>query len=91
MAAELYPLLKKKPELYLSARIYTLASHLIIRSCFPGLFLGIMNSETWFNPVVLQVWGIINLAVSVPYLIWYILKMRQNNYAKPLVKLYKTA
>ena len=34
LAAELYPLLKKRPELYVMARVYTLALHILIRSTY---------------------------------------------------------
>ncbi len=80
LAAEMYPIIKKRPELYCTARIYTLAAHLIIRSCFPGLFLTLMDSTPWYNDSALAVWGVINAVVAVPYLVWFILKVKKGTY-----------
>jgi hypothetical protein len=70
-AAEVYPLIKKRPELYITARIYTLAAHLLIRACAPALFPAVMNSSAWFNPEVMKYWGIANLILMVPYVFWH--------------------
>jgi len=70
-AAELYPVLKRRPELYITGRIYTLGIHLILRSCFPLLFPTIMNSEAWFNPDVMFWWGLVNGLVGIPFTFWY--------------------
>ena len=72
MAAEIYPIIKRRPELYITARIYTLAAHLIIRACFPNLFLNVMNSSAWFNPEVLYYWGLANGILIIPYTFWYV-------------------
>lgn len=80
LAAEIYPIIKKRPELYATARIYTLAAHLIIRACFPNLFLNLMNSTPWYNDTALTVWGIINIVVAVPYLSWFVFKMKRGTY-----------
>lgn len=45
MAAELYPILKKRPELYIIARVYTLAFHILIRACY-DIFTPIMDSTS---------------------------------------------
>lgn len=70
LAAELYPILKRRPELYVIARVYTLATHILIRAC-GDIFTPVMNSATWYNPVVLNYWGFINLCLHVPYLFIY--------------------
>lgn len=88
LAAELYPVFKRRPELYLSARIYTLAFHLLVRSIFPKLFPNLMNAEPWFNETALQVWGVVNLVIAIPYFIWYILKMKKGTYCQHLVERY---
>jgi hypothetical protein len=80
LAAEIYPIIKKRPELYVTARIYSLAAHLIIRASFPALFLNLMNSTPWYSDSRLAVWGLINLTVSVPYLGWYVYKMKKGTY-----------
>lgn len=70
LAAELYPVFKKRPELYVTARIYTLATHLLLRACF-DVFPQTMDTSSWFNESVLQTWGVINLIIAVPFLFWF--------------------
>lgn len=72
MAAEIYPIIKKRPELYIMARVYTLASHLILRSCFVNLFPSLMDASSWYNPTVMKYWGIANFLMIVPYLFWHL-------------------
>ncbi len=71
LAAEIYPIIMKRPELYIIARVYTLAAHLLIRACLPGLFPALMNSSSWSNPTVLKYWGALNLILIVPYVFWH--------------------
>lgn len=71
LAAELYPLFKRRHELYITARVYTLATHMIVRSCFGGFILKVMDSSAWFNPDVLSTWGIINLVLIIPFVFWH--------------------
>jgi len=81
MAAELYPLIKKRPELYITARVYTLAFHILIRACY-DVFTPIMDSTSWANPAVLHYWGVINFAMHVPFVIWFLskhLKQKKEN------------
>lgn len=80
LAAELYPLIKKRPELYATARIYTLGAHLIIRACFPNLFLNLMNSSSWYSELALYNWGYANVAFGFVYLTWFIYKMKKGTY-----------
>lgn len=72
LAAEIYPIIKRRPELYITARIYTLAAHLLIRSCFPNLFISLMDASSWFSPNVLKLWGLVNGIIIIPYMFWYI-------------------
>lgn len=71
IAAELYPIIKRRPELYIIARVYTLATHLLIRAIFPNLFPTLMDATAWFNPDVMKYWGIINFILIVPYVFWH--------------------
>jgi hypothetical protein len=73
MAAELYPIIKNRPELYIIARVYTLAFHILIRSTY-DVFTPIMDSSSWANETVLYAWGAINMVLHVPYGIWWIMK-----------------
>ena len=71
LAAEIYPIIKKRPELYITARVYTLASHLLIRACFSNLFPALMDSSSWHNANFMKYWGIFNFAIIVPYVFWH--------------------
>ncbi|MEG0296234.1 MAG: hypothetical protein RR620_05900 [Clostridium sp.] len=71
LAAELYPVFKRRHELYITARVYTLATHMIVRSCFGSVILKFMDSSSWFNAEVLQVWGVINLVLIIPFVFWH--------------------
>jgi len=77
LAAELYPHLKKRPELYVTARVYTLAMHMLIRATY-DIFTPIMDSSQFASPVVVKYWGVINFVIAVPYLFWYFIKRRRN-------------
>lgn len=81
LAAELYPLIKKRPELYATARIYSLGAHLILRACFPNLFLNLMDSTSWYSSLALVNWGTINIVLGVAYLGWYLVKIKKGTYA----------
>lgn len=71
LAAELYPLFIRRPEIYITARVYTLAFHMLARACNDP-FTPVMGSSAWANPVVLKWWGIINMCLHIPYLFWYL-------------------
>lgn len=75
LAAELYPFMKRKPELYIMARVYTLATHMILRSCFGPVFLKLMDASSWYNEALWQNWGTVNLILIIPYLFWYMWQM----------------
>ncbi|TCI75903.1 hypothetical protein EVJ20_13080 [Exiguobacterium sp. SH0S1] len=89
LAAELYPVMKKRPELYITARIYTLAAHLLLRACF-DIFPKVMDSTSWFNPQVMSVWGVINFVIIVPYVFWHMWQLH-NNKAQYSFKRLKSA
>jgi hypothetical protein len=69
-AAEIYPHLKKRPELYVTARIYTLATHILIRATY-DIFTPLMDSTAFGNQTVVYYWGLINLVLHVPYLFYF--------------------
>ncbi len=77
LAAELYPILKKRPELYVTARVYTLAIHILIRATY-DIFTPIMDSSAFANENVVYYWGLGNMVLSIPYIIWYFMKRRQT-------------
>ena len=79
-AAELYPILKKRPELYVTARIYTLAIHLLLRATY-DVFTPVMDSTSWYSEVIQDYWGWLNLLIAVPFtFIWVrrVVKRRAN-------------
>jgi hypothetical protein len=80
MAAVVYPMLAKRSELYLTARIYTLMAHLIIRASRPELFLQLMDASPFFSEAVLKGWGVVNTGLGVIYLVWYILSVKKGSY-----------
>ena len=82
IAAELYPILKGRPELYLIARVYTLAFHILIRAC-SEIFLPLMDSSRWANEQFLWTWGLVNLALHVPFAIWFFYRKNQSQTSEP--------
>ena len=91
MAALIYPIIKRKPELWGTARIYTLGLHLLLRGCFPGLFLKFMDASSWHNPTVIRWLGIVNAVIGVAYAVWYVIAMVNKKYQAKLVEKYDTA
>ncbi len=77
LAAELYPLIRKKPELYVIARVYTLAIHILIRSTY-DIFTPIMDSSAFASEKAVYYWGLINFVLHVPYLFWFFLKRKEK-------------
>ena len=78
LAAELYPVIMRRPELYVQARVYTLAIHILIRATY-DIFTPIMDSSQFASDTVVYYWGIINFVMHVPYLFWYFHKKRTLN------------
>lgn len=76
---EVWMLAKKRTDLWLMGRIYTLAIHIFIRACY-DVFTPVMGSATWFNANVLSVWGWINLSLHVIYLVVWFFKYRNKDY-----------
>ncbi len=70
LAAELYPIIKGRPELYVTARVYTLATHILIRATY-DIFTPLMDSTQFANNNVVFYWGIINIVLHVPYLFYF--------------------
>ncbi|MDC7218335.1 MAG: DUF5692 family protein [Spirochaetales bacterium] len=85
LAAELYPLLKKRPELYITARVYTLAIHILIRSTY-DIFTPLMDSTRFANQQVVFWWGIANLGLHLPYLFYHFRRQQVRSRAFPLKK-----
>lgn len=77
LAAELYPVIKKRPELYVTARIYTLAMHILIRATY-DIFTPIMDSSAFASPTAVYYWGAINLVLHVPYLFWFFIRRNKE-------------
>ncbi|MFS1514349.1 hypothetical protein VQL36_18265 [Chengkuizengella sp. SCS-71B] len=90
LAAEIYPILKKRPELYIIARVYTLAAHLLLRASF-DIFPQVMDTSSWQNAEVLKMWGIINFALMVPYLFWHMWQLHTGKAEKSFRRQKATA
>ncbi|WP_170295504.1 hypothetical protein [Chengkuizengella sediminis] len=85
LAAEIYPIIKKRPELYITARVYTLAAHLVLRATF-DVFPMTMDASSWFNTDVLHTWGLINFILIVPYLFWHMWQLHTGNSEKSFTR-----
>lgn len=72
LAAELYPLIKKRHELYIICRVYTLAIHMLMRSMADFVFPKYMDFAPFYVESFKNGWGLANLVIGVPYLVWYI-------------------
>lgn len=70
LAAEIYPIIKGRPELYIIARVYTLAIHLLLRACL-DIFPKVMDASPFHSMEVLKIWGIINAIMIIPYVFWH--------------------
>lgn len=89
MAAVVYPLIVKKPELYLTSRIYTLIIHLILRATFPEMFLQLMDASRFHSVTVLNNWGILNAVLALAYLVWYVVSRKRGTYRADAMPLRK--
>ncbi len=75
IACELYSILGRH-DLYIMGRIYTLAIFVVQLAIFD--VFPFMDSSHWFNQQIVNMWGIINLILSVMYLFWYNWQMYTN-------------
>lgn len=82
IAAELYPIIKGRPELYVIARVYTLAFHILVRAN-GDIFTPVMDSSSWANDTVVWAWGAVNLALHIPFAIWYFKKKKESPTGEP--------
>ncbi len=76
LAAEIYPLLARRPELYIMARIYTLGAHLLIRAVW-DIFPQVMPIAI-YNANVTHWWGIANFLLALPYVFWFTWQLNQG-------------
>ncbi|MEV6773007.1 hypothetical protein AB0N05_30665 [Nocardia sp. NPDC051030] len=75
--AEIYPLVKGRPELYIMARIYTLPVLMLCIGIY-NFFPKVMPSDGWFNERVWLIWGGVNFALTVPYLFWHMWQLHSS-------------
>lgn len=83
LAAELYPVIRKRPELYVTARVYTLATHILIRATY-DIFTPLMDSSAFASSQVVYWWGVINIVLHVPYLFWFFIRRNRKSDAEKL-------
>jgi hypothetical protein len=79
LAAFLYPIIKCRPELYVIARVYTLAIHILLRATVPQIFPALMDASTWHNADILKYWGIANIVLMIPYVFWYVWQLHSGH------------
>ncbi|WP_067537162.1 hypothetical protein [Nocardia crassostreae] len=65
--AEIYPLVMRRPELYIMARIYTLPVLMLVIGIY-NIFPTVMPSDGWFNERVWMIWGAVNVVLMLPML-----------------------
>lgn len=75
---QIWMFFKKRVDLWLMARVYTLAVHLLIRASY-DIFTPIMDSSAWYSESFLYYWGAVNLALHVGYLGYWFVKYRGKN------------
>lgn len=76
---EIWIFFKKRVDLWLMARVYTLAVHLLIRASY-DIFTPVMDSTAWFSASFLNYWGLFNLVLHVVYLFYWFAKYRNKDY-----------
>lgn len=76
---EIWMYVKKRTDLWLMGRVYTLAVHLLIRGCY-DIFTPIMDSTAWYNETFLYAWGALNLALHIIYFVFWFIKLRNKDY-----------
>lgn len=79
LVPEIWMFSKKRTDLWLMGRVYTLAVHLLIRACY-DIFTPIMDSSAWYNETFLYVWGAVNLGLHIVYLVYWFFKLRNKDY-----------
>jgi len=82
LAPEIWILAKKRVDLWLHARVYTLGIHILIRSSY-DVFAPVMDSSAWFNADVLYFWGLANAILHGGYLVFWFFKLRSKDYVVP--------
>jgi len=76
---QVWMLFKKRSDLWLMGRIYTLAIHILIRASF-DVFTPVMGSASWFNEDVLYYWGLLNLVLHGLFLVYWAVNLRNKEY-----------
>ena len=66
-----YAVVFKRPDLWYSARAYTLGLSLFFRSAY-DFITPAMDSSAWHDSDVLHGWGLLNLCIAVPYLLIFV-------------------
>lgn len=79
LAPEIWMLIRKRTDLWLMGRIYTLGIHILIRSSY-DIFTPVMDSTIWFNADVMKWWGIINIIMHAVYLGYWFVNYRNKDY-----------
>jgi len=79
LVIQIWMFVKKRSDLWLMGRIYTLAIHILIRASY-DIFTPVMDSTSWFNEEVLYYWGMVNLILHIGYFIYWNFKYRGKDY-----------
>lgn len=77
LVPQIWMFFKKRVDLWLMARVYTLAVHLLIRASY-DIFTPVMDSSAWFSADFLRIWGIVNFALHIIYVLYVFSKARKK-------------
>lgn len=72
---------KKRYDLWMSARAYTLGLHIFIRATY-DVFTPIMDSSAWSNDRAVYIWSLINLVLHAGYLIMWLISFYKKKTSK---------
>lgn len=78
LVPQIWMFFKKRVDLWLMARVYTLAVHLLVRASY-DIFTPIMDSTAWFSAAFLRNWGIVNFALHIAYALFVLSKSKKKD------------
>jgi len=78
MAPLVYALALGRPDLWVEARVYTLAMSVIVRWGGHDFVTPLMNSEGLWNPEAARAWGLLNLLLAVCYVAYRTARRRRG-------------
>ena len=75
MVPEIFSIVRKRSDLWLHARVYTLAIHMFIRGTLGDVFDPIMGSQSWRIEGIIPWIGAFNFVFAIAYTVWWFRKL----------------